>query len=150
MKLKTMVFAGLFLAASVAMAQGMVAPPIKTLQVAPAAQPTQLTLNTPEAIAAREIAQLKRENARLQAENDQLKAKVQGYSVLGGSQVHAYCAAGTNTVSKNTAGAENNCASAGYTCEEVSGLCRTSCQTSNMCAGGFTCDTGIQQCVRTG
>ena len=125
MKLNTMVFAGLLLVGSMAMAQGMTGAQLKPIQLNQAVQPNQLVLNTPEAVAAREIAQLKRENARLQAENELLKSQVNGYSVLGGSQVHAYCAAGTNTLSKNTTGAENNCAGAGYTCEPVSGLCRT-------------------------
>ena len=70
--------------------------------------------------------------------------------MLGGSLVHAYCPAGDNTVSRNTAGAETNCAAAGYTCEPVTGQCRTTCQTSDMCSRGFTCDTGRQRCVRTG
>jgi hypothetical protein len=134
----------------VAGAQAQTMQPIKMrpIQPAPAAvQPGQLTMvQTPEM----EIAKLERENRKLREENAALKKQVDDFTALGGSNVHAYCPAGQPTISRNTSGAEANCGAAGYTCEPVSGQCRTSCQTSDMCAGGFTCDTGIQQCVRTG
>jgi len=100
--------------------------------------------------AAMEKTRLERENKRLKAENEALQKRIDEFTRLGGSQVHAYCPADNPNLSRNTSGAENNCGAAGYTCEPVSGQCRTSCQTSDMCAGGFTCDTGAQQCVRTG
>jgi hypothetical protein len=100
--------------------------------------------------AAMEKAALERENKRLRDENAALKKQVGDLTSLGGAEVHAYCPAEAPNISRNTSGAEANCGSAGYTCEPVSGQCRTSCQTSDMCAGGFTCDTGAQQCVRTG
>lgn len=87
-------------------------------------------------------------NKQLRAENEALKAQIDGFTRLGGSQVTAYCESGNPTISRNTAGASADCGLAGYNCEPVSGLCRTSCQTSDMCSGGFVCDTGAQQCVR--
>ena len=95
------------------------------------------------------IKQLREENASLREQNAKLQARINEFTRLGGSEVHAYCP--TGTTSRNTAGATADCASlGGYTCEEVSGLCRTQCQTTDMCAPGWTCDTGAQQCVYTG
>lgn len=133
----------LFAAAVAAQAQTAIQP-IKLQSVQPNVQVAQV--KDP----ALEVARLERENKRLREENEALKKRVDDFTRLGGSEVHAYCPAGSPTLSRNTSGAENNCGAAGYTCEPVSGLCRTSCQTSDMCAGGFTCDTGAQQCVRTG
>lgn len=147
MKLRTLALAGLLVFATAA--SGQATRMVQPIKIAPTTV-APIEAHTTELDLQQEIAALKRENARLEAENAALKSQVEGYSVLGGSQVHAYCAAGSNTMSRNTAGAESNCANAGYTCEPVSGQCRTSCQTSDMCAGGFTCDTGAQQCVRTG
>ena len=90
---------------------------------------------------------LEADNRKLREENERLRQENEGFKALGGSQVHAYCP--NPGTSRNTAGAESDCKSAGYNCEPVSGLCRTSCQTSDMCAGGFTCDTGAQRCVYT-
>jgi regulator of replication initiation timing len=130
-------------AASAAQAQTAIQP-IKMQMVQPNVQIAQV--KDP----ALEVARLERENKRLREENEALKKRVDDFTRLGGSEVHAYCPAENPNLSRNTSGAENNCGAAGYTCEPVSGLCRTSCQTSDMCAGGFTCDTGAQQCVRTG
>jgi hypothetical protein len=94
-----------------------------------------------------ENARLVDENARLTDENAALQTRVGDLTRLGGSEVHAYCAAGSNTISRNTAGAESNCALAGYSCEQVSGLCRTSCQSSDMCSPGSTCQVEDQRCV---
>jgi len=90
---------------------------------------------------------LRDENLRLNEENAALQARVGELTRLGGSEVHAYCPAGSNTISRNTAGAESNCALAGYTCEQVSGLCHTSCQSSDMCSVGFLCKIEEQRCV---
>lgn len=132
-------------AAAIAQAQTTIQPiklqPIQNPAVTQASQLDQAAL---------EKARLERENKRLREENEALKKRVDDFTRLGGSEVHAYCPADNPTLSRNTSGAENNCGAAGYTCEPVSGLCRTSCQTSDMCAGGFTCDTGAQQCIRTG
>ena len=127
----------------VSAAQAQTAMRIQPLQ-APAVQAAQIDP------AMLEKARLERENKRLKEENAALKQQVDDFTALGGSNVHAYCPAGSPYTSRNTSGAEADCGAAGYTCEPVSGQCRTSCQTSDMCAGGFTCDTGAQQCVRTG
>ena len=119
------------------------------VQTAPAAQAAQVDQ---DALARRKLEtdnrRLQAENEKLRQENAALNARIVDFTKLGGSEVHAYCAG--PTTSRNTAGAENDCStSGGYTCEPVSGLCRTSCQTSDMCAGGYTCDTSTQQCVYT-
>lgn len=85
-------------------------------------------------------------NKQLRAENEALKARIDGFTRLGGSHVVAYCE--NPSTSRNTAGASADCSLAGYNCEPVSGQCRTTCQTSDMCSGGFVCDTGARQCVR--
>lgn len=142
-------------------AQPIAAPP--TLQAASPGQydPT-VTSIAPSAPAETELAvdqaalnkqlsernrKLRDENVRLNEENAALQARVGELTRLGGSEVHAYCPAGSNTISRNTAGAESNCALAGYTCEQVSGLCHTSCQSSDMCSVGFTCKIEDQRCV---
>lgn len=143
MKLKVAGLLACLFAASIAGAQNVA--PIQQLQMAPrpATQATQINTE------AMEKARLERENARLREENAALKQRVDSLTSVGGSEVRAYCP--TPGTSRNTAGAESNCQdNGGYMCEPVSGLCRTSCQTSDMCAGGWTCDTGVQQCVRTG
>jgi len=84
-------------------------------------------------------------NRALRAELDAANKRISDMIRPGGSQVMAYCA--TPVESRNTAGASSDCSRAGYGCEAVSGLCRTTCQTSDMCAPGFLCDTGVQHCV---
>ncbi len=126
---------------------GASAQTLQTIKLAPAPRPNVAAAQIDQA--ALEKAALEKENKRLREENAALKKRVDDFSSLGGSEVHAYCP--TPGTSRNTAGAESDCRDAGgYTCEPVSGLCRTSCQTSDMCAGGYTCDTEIQQCVHTG
>lgn len=83
-------------------------------------------------------------NAELRAENARLTTQLQEWTRKGGSLVHAYCA--TPTVSANSSGARNDCAASGYTCEPVSGLCRTSVNTSADCAAGWLMDQN--RCVR--
>lgn len=139
MKLKLASFIVCLLASSIAGAQN-----IQPIQLTPrVAAPVQIDQE------ALEKQRLERENAKLREENAALKQRVDNFSNLGGSEVRAYCP--TPGTSRNTAGVEANCQdNGGYLCEPVSGLCRTRCQTSDMCAGGWTCDTGVQQCVRTG
>lgn len=88
-------------------------------------------------------AALARENKRLQEENAALKKRVDDFTLLGGSEVHAYCP--SRTVSRNTAGGENDCALSGYACDSVSGQCRTRCEVSEHCATGNLCENN--QCV---
>lgn len=94
------------------------------------------------------ISVLQRENAGLRAENASLKSQLNEYTSKTGSEVHAYCE--DRDTSKNTAGAATDCNRSGYVCDAVSGMCKTSCQTTDMCAVGWVCDTGVQQCVPAG
>lgn len=145
MKLKVVALLACLTVASIAAAQNIV--PTQQLQVAPrpAAEVTQI--DQP----ALELSRLQRENARLKEENAALRQRIEALTTLGGSEVHAYCPDPTSLrISRNTAGTESNCALSGYLCEPVSGLCRTSCQTSDMCAAGFVCDTSVQQCINIG
>jgi hypothetical protein len=126
-----------FAAASSAQVQPAVKPLVlQPLQVAPK---PELESNLPE----QRIARLEAEKRELQEENIRLREQNRQMTELGGSQVHAYCP--SREISRNTAGAENNCASSGYNCESVSGLCRTTCGTSDDCAVDFNCDRG--RCV---
>lgn len=88
------------------------------------------------------------EKAReLRAEVQSLTARLAEISRPGGSLVQAYCE--SPTLSRNTAGASNDCASAGYACEPVSGLCRTSARSSADCAAGSVYCATRANCVRT-
>ena len=98
------------------------------------------------------IEEAKAQMAKLRAERRELNSKlaeaantIQQMTVKGGSLVHAYCA--SDEISRNTAGAEENCGAAGYACAEVSGLCKNSCTIGPDCAAGFTCDVG--KCVNS-
>lgn len=134
MKLKVAALSACLFAASIAGAQTIV--PIQQLQVAPRPA-TQATQIDEEAM---EKARLQRENARLKEENAVLKQRIEAMTSLGGSEVRAYCAA--PNVSKNTAGAENNCAESGYSCDDVSGMCNTRCNSAKECAGGiYNCNS---------
>lgn len=84
-------------------------------------------------------------NAELRAENARLSAQLQEWTRKGGSLVHAYCA--TETMSANSTGARNDCAASGYTCEPVSGVCRTSASNSSECAAGRTWCVYGNRCV---
>ena len=111
------------------------APPAGRI-VAPAARAVSPQLS--QALAIDYQAQYRKEvekNKQLRGENDGLRQQLAEYTRRGGSLVHAYCE--TRTLSRNTAGASNDCAHNGYTCEPVSGLCRTSANDSNQCSDGF-------------
>lgn len=86
------------------------------------------------------------QNRQLTDRNNQLTRQIGEMTRKGGSQVKAYCEG--LVVSRNTAGASRNCASSGYTCEPVSGLCYDQCATAEQCASGFAC--AGRRCVRTG
>ena len=92
----------LFAAAAAAQAQTAIQP-IKMQMVQPNVQIAQV--KDP----ALEVARLERENKRLREENEALKKRVDDFTRLGGSEVHAYCPADNPTISRNTAGAESDC-----------------------------------------
>jgi FtsZ-binding cell division protein ZapB len=141
MKLKVAALLACLCASSFVVAQNIV--PIQQLQVAPRPAASIAQIDQ-EAV---ERTRLERENAKLKEENAALKQRIEALTTLGGSEVRAYCAA--PNVSKNTAGAENNCADAGYSCDDVSGLCNTRCNTSDECSGGeFRCDTEHHVCIK--
>lgn len=83
--------------------------------------------------------------AQLQSQLQGLSEQLAAYTGRGGSLVHAYCE--TPTLSRNTAGASNDCAASGYTCEPVSGLCRTSSNNSSECAAGYLYCATNSRCV---
>ena len=111
--------------------------PIRLQSVQPNVQAAQIDQ------AALEKARLERENKRLKEENAALKKQVDDFTALGGSNVHAYCA--NDTTSRNTAGAEQSCG-ANLKCDQVSGMCKTSCTTTSDCASGACeiCGTDTQ------
>lgn len=74
----------------------------------------------------------------------QLTKQIGEFTQKGGRQVRAYCE--SDWVSRNTAGATNNCALSGFLCESVSGLCRARCARTAECAMGFVCDNAA--CIR--
>lgn len=85
-------------------------------------------------------------NQELRNENAQLRQQLSEWTSRGGSQVHAYCE--TPTLSRNSAGASNDCAVAGFACEPASGLCRTVANSSADCAAGYIYCATNRQCVR--
>ena len=123
-----------------------------TQQISPIATPIEETTAIDEHTVNQHLreknAQLQRENAELRAENESLKAQLGEYTSKTGSEVHAYCE--DSAISKNTAGAETDCNRSGYVCEAVSGMCKTTCQTTDMCAPGWVCDTEVQHCIPAG
>jgi len=140
MNIKSIVFAACLLTAALAQAQTL-----QTIKIAPLAQPAAATAQIDQEALARQ--KLESENKKLREENAALKQRLENFTSLGGSEVHAYCP--SKTTSRNTAGAETNCAAGGYECEPVSGLCKTSCTTSgDTCSFGFTCGPS-NQCVAT-
>lgn len=85
-------------------------------------------------------------NQALRNENAQLSQQLAEWTRVGRSQVHAYCE--TPTLSRNSAGASNDCAVAGFGCEPVSGLCRTVANSAADCAPRFVYCATNRQCVR--
>ena len=75
----------------------------------------------------------------------ELRRQLDAATTPGGSRVTASCA--SPTLSRNSAGAQEDCAASGYACAAVSGLCHRSCNTTDMCAPGFVCDTGVHTCL---
>jgi hypothetical protein len=79
------------------------------------------------------------------ADLQQARTVIDEMTRAGGSLVRAQCV--SETLSRNTAGAEENCAASGYTCGSVEGTCRRQCTSSLQCAGGFVCDIGAARCI---
>ena len=96
------------------------------------------------------IDRLREQNQALKEENGRLKSDVAArdttiaeFTSRGGSRVMAYCEA--KNVSRNTAGATESCGS--FACNDVSGLCHTTCTLTQHCSEG-ACLNG--QCVIQG
>ena len=137
--MRTTIVVGLLLALG---SVGASAQNVRVPMAAPAAAGPQLA----NAAAIDYQAQYRKEvekNRQLRGENDGLRQQLADMTRRGGSLVHAYCE--SRTVSRNTAGDRNDCAHNGYTCEAVSGLCRTSANDSNQCSDGFLLD--VDHCV---
>lgn len=107
---------------------------------------------TPES-AKKAIEQLRAERSELKTSlsetNTRLAeaiARIDEMTKPTGSLVRAYCA--SPTLSRNTAGAEEDCAAGGYGCDQVSGLCHRTATNSLMCSSGFNWDARTNQCVR--
>ena len=83
------------------------------------------------------IAQLNREKRELNARLTEALATIEQMTSRTGSLVRAYCE--SKTLSRNTAGATENCADSGYVCGEVEGTCKRQCSVSFDCATGYTC-----------
>jgi hypothetical protein len=98
--------------------------------------------------ARKRIQQLARDKRELAAKLKEANATIEQMTSRRGSLVRAYCE--SRTLSRNTAGASEDCAPTGYICNEVSGLCKTSCTISPDCSTGFTCDPPSGRCMRTG
>lgn len=95
-------------------------------------------------------AQYEKERAKNQAlreENSSLQSQLAAYTGRTGSRVTAYCE--TPELSRNTAGARNDCSRNGFGCEPVSGLCRTVAHSSDECAAGYVYCSRYANCVRT-
>ena len=133
-------------------------PPIQPIVLQPVvATPQSADLSvepwmTPET-AKKAIEQLRAERTELKTNladtNTRLAeavARIDEITKPGGSLVKAYCA--SRTVSRNTAGAEEDCADSGYACDQVSGLCHRSATNSLMCAAGYNYDAESNHCIR--
>ena len=96
--------------------------------------------------AKKRIAQLQSEKRELDGRLTEALATIDQWTKKGGSLVHAYCE--SEEVSRNSAGATENCAESGYRCAEVEGTCRKSCNVTTDCAGYHVCDTAAHVCVR--
>lgn len=86
-------------------------------------------------------------NRSLKGELATLTSRIAELTRPGGSLVQAYCE--SDALSRNTAGAQNDCSAGGYACEPVSGLCRTTASSSLHCAAGFTYCSVRLNCVRS-
>jgi hypothetical protein len=86
-------------------------------------------------------------NKALRNQNASLQAQLDAFTSRTGTRVTAYCE--TSTLSRNTAGASNDCSTNGFGCEPVSGLCRTVAHSTDECAAGYVYCSLHNNCVRT-
>lgn len=143
-----------------ALAQLMQVQPIQRPVIVPQViEPIQQETNTAEKIMTIEEAQAR--IAKLQSEKRELNlqlnesanklteamATIDQWTSKGGSLVHAYCE--SETLSRNSAGASEDCAASGYRCAAVEGTCRRTCNVTTDCAGYHVCDTARHVCVRS-
>jgi len=95
----------------------------------------------------RERAVLRGQNAHMKTEIDALNFKISEMTRFGGTQVIAYCA--SETISRNTAGMEEDCSITGYRCNQVSGLCNRIARATSMCADNYVLDENSGRCIDT-
>jgi hypothetical protein len=81
------------------------------------------------------IAKLKEERREKSLELRAALERINEMTRFGGSLVQAYCT--SDTMSRNSAGASEDCAAGGYNCDRVSGLCHRRAAISDHCAEGF-------------
>lgn len=151
-RIRLLALAGLLIVTP-AVAQVMIQPIQRPVapQVERVVAPTEMTadndlkVNTMTVEEARQkIFELYRERREINAKLTEALGRIDQMTKKGGTLVQAYCESpGT---SRNTAGASENCGR--YTCGEVSGLCKTSCSSSDDCSSGYSCDSG--QCLTLG
>ena len=126
-----------------AMPELQVAPPAEALTFDPA-----LTPETARAAISRlqaRIRELRGQMGVTLGELQGLRSQLDEMTRAGGSLVRASCA--SPALSRNSAGAEENCHATGYVCGAVEGLCFRQCTSTSQCAPGFACDIGAARCV---
>ena len=117
----------------------VIVPQIQPVQNDPDVAQKVMTIEDAQA----QIAKLRAEKKELNARRNETLATLDQWTKKGGSLVHAYCE--SDSISRNTSGASENCALSGYTCAPVEGTCRRSCVSSSDCDGQFRCENS--QCV---
>ena len=117
----------------------VIVPQIQPVQNDPDVAQKVMTIEDAQA----QIAKLRAEKKELNARLNETLATLDQWTKKGGSLVHAYCE--SDSISRNTSGASENCALGGYTCAPVEGTCRRSCVSSSDCDGQFRCENS--QCV---
>jgi hypothetical protein len=121
-------------------------PPVTPMTVSPQAMPKLTPMEvdrdaltkvmTPE-----EVKALQSKLRETRIELRQAIERIDQMTKLGGSLVKAYCEPGTQ-MSRNTAGASEDCAASGYACDQVSGTCHRRALNTTMCATGFVMNEG--------
>lgn len=134
-------YAALALSAVASLAAGQTMQRVSVPVAAPVKAAAAASLDYPS-LYQREV----EKNRELKAQVATLSQRIQEMTHPGGSLVRAYCE--TPTLSRNTAGASNDCAKNGFGCEPVSGLCRTSVRSSDECAPGYIYCATNGACVR--